>query len=322
MKKIVSIILCALFASSLVFAVSAAGDEPVITLQPQNYDFAPGTTAVYAVEAEGENLTANWYIEFRGETFDMMPEMGSEQWRAYVGEGSGASCKGNVFYYTFTKIEEPLAGARVWCEIEDGHYLVKSAKAYVMVDGAAEPPEIRVPAHVKAYINEEVTVTCELTSPEGTGVSYLWYETPTGELMDMRAIDRGAEDGASFKPDTSEPGTRYYICMVETSDGGRSYSSAIPVEVVEGEPVVTENTETQTAEAPDTEDTAKAPESKGENDETGESGDDISAPTEVGVTTTGEAGSSLPLWAVIALAACAAVIASLVTILIYKSKKK
>ena len=321
MKKLICVLFVMMIALSFAVTAAAAGPEPEITLQPQNYNIPVGSTVVYRVEAQGENLTATWYIEFMGQTCEITQGMASEQWRAYVGEESGPTRDGNNFYCNLTKVQPELAGARVWCEIEDGHYLVKSAKAYVMVDGTAAPPEIRVPAFVKAYQNEDVTVTCELGAPEGTGVTYLWYETPTGELMDMRAVDRGAEVGASFKPDTSEIGTKYYICMVETPDGGRAYSSAIKVEVVEGEPVVTENADTET-EAPDTEDTAEAPESKGEIADTDKPGEVISAPTEVGVTTTGAAGSSLPLWAVIALAACAAVIASLVTILIYKSKKK
>ncbi len=323
MKKIVSIILCALFASSLVFAVSAAGDEPVITLQPQNYNIPVGSTVVYRVEAQGENLTATWYIEFMGQTCEITQGMASEQWRAYVGEDSGPTRDGNNFYCNLTKVQPELAGARVWCVIEDGHYDVASAKAYVMVDeNAGYFPNVIVPAGATVGQNGYLELKCDATSADGSYLSYVWYETPSGELMDMTAVNRGEETDPVLICDTSELGTRYYICMVETASYGRTYSSAIPVEVVAGEPIVTENTETETAEAPDTEDTAKAPESKGENDETGEPGDDVSAPPEVGVTTTGEAGSSLPLWAVIALAACAAVIASLVTILIYKSKKK
>ncbi|MBR6915397.1 MAG: hypothetical protein IKN36_03465, partial [Clostridia bacterium] len=195
------------------------------------------------------------------------------------------------------------------------------AKAYVMVDeNAGYFPNVIVPAGATVGQNGYLELKCDATSADGSYLSYVWYETPSGELMDMTAVNRGEETDPVLICDTSELGTRYYICMVETASYGRTYSSAIPVEVVEGEPIVTENTGTETANAADTGDT-DAPESKEEDVGTGKS-DDVSAPPEVGVTTTGAAGSSLPLWAVIALAACAAVIASLVTILIYKSKKK
>lgn len=62
----------------------------------------------------------------------------------------------------------------------------------------------------------------------------MWYETETGKLKDIVSI--GAKEGMPEEDpilvcDTTEYGTRYYVCYVETELGGKAYTSVIPVTV-------------------------------------------------------------------------------------------
>ena len=237
MKKLFSVMIAALMIFALSSFVFAADPEPVITLQPQNYTIPAGTTAVYRVEAEGTNLRATWYIEFMGETFDMTPEMGSEQWRAYVGEGTGATRDDeneNIFYLNLVNVKSELSGAKIYCEIEDGHYLVRSDSAYVTVsDGAAPYPYVGVPSYVRASLGENTKIECIASPSDASALSYVWYETPDGDLPGIMAINRGEETKSTLVVDTSAVGVRYYVCMVTTANGGVTYSSTVKVEVVD-----------------------------------------------------------------------------------------
>ena len=252
MKKLFSVMIAALLVLALSSFVFAADPEPVITLQPQNYTIPSGTTAVYRVEAEGTNLMATWYIEFMGETFDMTPEMGSEQWRAYVGEGTGATRDDenkNIFYLNLVNVKSELSGAKIWCEIEDGHYLVRTDPVYVtVVDGAAPYPYVRVPSYVRASLGAYTTIECVASPSDSSALSYVWYETPDGSLPGITAIDRGAETNSTLVVDTSAVGVRYYVCMVSTAKGGVTYSSSVKVEVADDGVAV--DTKILTAELP------------------------------------------------------------------------
>lgn len=100
-----------------------------------------------------------------------------------------------------------------------------------------------MPAAVTAKQHEAVSIVCRASAPDGDSVqSYLWYETPTGKLQDIVAIGSWGggqeEDQPVLVCSTDTPGTRYYVCMVETALGGRTYSSVIPVTVVKAESTV------------------------------------------------------------------------------------
>ena len=235
MKKLFSVLVVAMLVAAAILPVFAAGDPPVITLQPQHYTIPVGSTVIYRVEAEGQNLSATWYIEFMGQTCEITQGMASEQWRAYVGEDSGPTRDGNNFYCNLTKVQPELSGAKVWCVVEDGHYDVASAKAYVMVDeNAGYFPNVIVPAHISTYQNAYVSIICDAKSADGSALSYTWYETSTGLLENIIAMDRGGETESYLICDTSSVGTRYYVCKVETASLGTTYSSAVEVEVMEG----------------------------------------------------------------------------------------
>ena len=245
MKKVISLLLIVLLCGMLAVPALAAPEGPVITMQPQSPNYPEYSVAIYTVKATGTNLTATWYIEYQGKTYNASQIGGSMQpWEAYAGESYGAKkLDDNTFCFVFEGIEEELSGAEIWCEIEDGHYNVVSQVGHITVGNYGSPPEIlSIPASITVKRGEEAEIRCIAKSSDGSQLNFLWYETGTGKFEDMQAIDRGAETGDYMFCDTRTVGTRYYVCGITTSGGGMAYSSMVEVNVV---------AETTTAAAPE-----------------------------------------------------------------------
>ena len=231
-------ILCAIFSILLIMATAvpafAVEPEPVITLQPQNPIYPENSTAVYSVKVTGSNLMCTWYLEYNGVKYDISSTgAGSQPWQKYAGESFGPSRDGNTFMYSFNGITKGLDGAAIYCVIEDGHYDVTSDKAIINIGGTKLPPSTNVPASVTAYRGDSVDIRCIAKSPGTEQLAYIWYETQTGKLQDVKALSSESEFSDYITCDTSKVGTRYYVCAVETSAGGLAYSSVIPVTVLE-----------------------------------------------------------------------------------------
>ena len=244
MKKVISLLLIVLLCGMLTVPALAAPEGPVITMQPQSPNYPEYSVAIYTVKATGTNLTATWYIEYQGKTYNASQIGGSMQpWEAYAGESYGAKkLDNNTFCFVFEGIGEELSGAEIWCEIEDGHYNVVSQVGHITVGNYGSPPEIlSIPASITVKRGEEAEIRCVAKSSDGSQLNFLWYETGTGKFEDMQAIDRGAETGDYMFCDTRTTGTRYYVCGITTSGGGMAYSSMVEVNVV---------AETTTAAAP------------------------------------------------------------------------
>lgn len=234
MKKYISFIICVLLLCTLITPVLAAPEGPVITLQPQSPNYPEYSVAEYTVKATGSNLTASWYMEWEGKTYNISDYTnGYEPWEDYAGETYGAEkLDANTFRFSFWGIEHPLNGATIWCVIEDGHYSVTSQKAYINMGNPATPPTIvDIPAQITVEQGQKAKIYCNARSNDGTELGYIWYETSTGDLRDIQALDRGTEIGDTLSCDTSKVGTRYYVCAVNTSQGGMCYSSVVPVTV-------------------------------------------------------------------------------------------
>ena len=253
MKKAISLLLIVLLCGMLAVPALAAPEGPVITMQPQSPNYPEYSVAIYTVKATGTNLTATWYIEWEGKTYNASQIGGSMQpWEAYAGESYGAKkLDNNTFCFVFEGIEDELSGAEIWCEIEDGHYNVVSQVGHITVGNYGSPPEIlSIPASITVKRGEEAEIRCVAKSSDGSQLNFLWYETGTGKFEDMQAIDRGAETGDYMFCNTSTIGTRYYVCGITTSGGGMAYSSAVEVNVVEKSVTVAEP-EIQTKTLPD-----------------------------------------------------------------------
>lgn len=256
MRKTIAIFLCVLLLAGLSVNVWAAPEEPVITMQPQSPNYPNYSVAIYTVKVEGTNLMATWYMEWMGKTYTISNIGGTMQdWEPYAGEAYGAKkLDDNTFAFIFEGIEYDLDGAYIWCVIEDGHYDVTSQKVRISVGNSNTPPEIvSIPVQVTVAQGEEAEIRCVAKSSDGSQLSFLWYETDTGRMEDMRAVNRGTETSDYLFCDTSSLGTRNYICMVKTSDGGVAYSSLVPVTVIEKTVAQQEPAETQAATSPPTE---------------------------------------------------------------------
>lgn len=238
MKKLLSILICSLVLFVLAVPALAAPEEPQITLQPQNYHYPEYSVAIYTVQAEGSNLRATWYLAYEGKTYNLSDMAnGFEPWEAYAGESYGpAKLDDHTFMFFFGGIEAGLNGAEIWCVLEDGHYDVTSARAFITVQGDEMPPEIlSIPASVSANRNEETIIRCVARSVGESFLNFQWYETPTGKLQDIRAID--GQECDYLICSTESPGTRYYVCCVTDTAGGMVYSSVVPVTVADSDPI-------------------------------------------------------------------------------------
>ena len=238
MKKIVSCILVCLLIGLLALSVSADQEGPQITMQPQNYQYPKYSVAIYTVKATGTNLHATWYLEFEGKTYNLSDNTnGMEPWEAYAGENYGASQPDdNTFAWFFGGIEEGLNGAQIWCVIEDGHNDVTSDRAIITVAGDAMPPEIvNIPAQITAFRGDEVMIRCIARANGDAQLEFRWYETSTGKLPNIIAI-KPEETSDFLYCSTEYIGTRYYVCYVTSSDGGRTYSSVVAVTVLDYDP--------------------------------------------------------------------------------------
>ena len=238
-KNTILLILCFVFVISLAIPVFSA-DPPVITLQPQSPNFPEYSVASYTVKASGSNLQCTWYMEFQGKTYNISQYGGAIQpWENFAGESYGAYQEDdNTFGFFFSGIEYDLDGAYIWCVIEDGHFDVTSQKARICVGNPSFPPTILdIPAEMTVFYGDDAEIRCIALAPGDTQLTWLWYETPTGRLEDICALSREPEYSDSWTLDTSRIGTRYYVCMVESSDGGMTYSSIVPVTVLDYDPM-------------------------------------------------------------------------------------
>lgn len=83
----------------------------------------------------------------------------------------------------------------------------------------------------EVVLGETLDLYCAASTDSGGELSYIWYETATGKLEDMYAVNRGTETFRTFRCDTTQLGTRYYLCSV--SDGEAAvYSDIITVRVI------------------------------------------------------------------------------------------
>lgn len=236
MRKTFCLMLFVLMCCMLTIPATAASEEPVITLQPQSPNYPEYSVAVYTVKAEGTNLKATWYMEWLGKTYTISDVGGAMQdWEPYAGESYGArKLDDNTFAFVFEGIEYDLDGAYIWCVIEDGHYSVTSQKNRISVGNENMPPEIvSIPSEMTVEQGDLAEIRCVAKTTDGSQLSFLWYETDTGKREDIRAVNRGTETADYLICETDNVGTRNYICLVTSANGGMTYSSVVTVTVTE-----------------------------------------------------------------------------------------
>ncbi len=260
--KLFAILICILLVCNLTLPALAASEGPQIKMQPQNYHYPEHSVAIYTVKATGTNLHITWYLEYDGKTYNLSDNQNAvEPWEGYAGETYGPieDSTNNTYSWFFGGIEEELSGSEIWCVIEDGHYTATSSRAIITVQGSTMPPEIiDIPSFVQVTVGEEAAFRCIAKTVGDSQLSFRWYETTTGKLQDVRAID--GEDSDFLICNTDSIGTRYYVCCVTSTDGGMVYSSVVPVTVIESvsspepdDPTPSETTDTiETTDGVDT----------------------------------------------------------------------
>lgn len=248
-KKFILTASVILLLGLLIRSAVLAATPITITLQPQNQTFPEHASASWSVEADGENLSYEWFIVYKGVAYNTKNSFAENHpWQeGIVGDGYGCSEAGNAFY--INGIGAALNGAEIYCVVSDGTYSVTSSAAYITVGAAASPPRIVVPASVSIEKDTILKLSCRAEAPDGDSIdSYLWYETTTGQLRDISAI--GAKEGyeenySILVCDTTQVGTRYYVCAVGTEKGGFAYSSVIAVTVTDSQTTTTGSHETE-----------------------------------------------------------------------------
>lgn len=238
MKRRIGSVLLFVFALVCLTGISAAAAEaePYIIVQPSSPDYPENAVAIYTCEAFGTNLTFDWYLVYEGTTYRLADADGSQPWAAHtVNSGTNATATAGTCF--FEGILPGLDGAELYCVVEDGHYSVRSMSAVIRVGGSAMPPQLRVVGSMEIYQNELCDLYCSVETDGSKTYSYLWYQSGTGRLQDIIAVDRGAQTTDTLHIDTSVPGLTYYACLVTDSAGGSAYSAIIPVLVMEKPPV-------------------------------------------------------------------------------------
>ena len=296
--------LLVLMCCMLTIPAMAASEEPVIILQPQSPNYPEYSVAIYTVKAEGTNLKATWYMEWLGKTYTISDIGGAMQdWEPYAGESYGArKLDDNTFIFVFEGIEYDLDGAYIWCVIEDGHYSVTSQKNRISVGNENMPPEIvSIPSELTVEQGDLAEIRCVAKTTDGSELSFLWYETDTGKREDIRAVNRGTETADYLICDTNNVGTRNYICLVTSANGGMTYSSVVPVTVTEKQMI--------------TADPNNSHESSDENTKPSETNTETIVTDEVPDT-----NESFPWWAIVLLCVVTAGIGFGVAFVVIKKK--
>ena len=108
LKKLICLLMTVTLISCLsAISVSAATDKPSITLEVQSPNYPEYSVAIYTVKAEGKNLSATWFMEWQGKTYEISKIGAAMQpWEGFAGESYGAKkLDDNTFAFVFEGIE-------------------------------------------------------------------------------------------------------------------------------------------------------------------------------------------------------------------------
>ncbi len=243
MKRIIAIMLAVFLTGTLTLPATAA-TEPEIVRQIQSPTFRTYGDATYEITAYGYNLYCTWYLIFQGKFYNLSDtSVGVQDWEPYAGETYGdlepeVNGAFTTFRYVFRGIGPELDGAFIYAVITNGHNEITGNNAVIrLAEDVGTPPTVMVSSDVEAFQGEPLELHCQAADPMGGTLRYVWYESYGRDMDTIVPLDDGSHTGATLQCDTSDPGTRYYVCAVETSNGGRAYSSAIRVTVLEKSPI-------------------------------------------------------------------------------------
>ena len=246
MKKTVCLLMCVLIVGCLALPVFAA--EPVITAQPQSIWCGEGDYAEISVTVQGENLKCDWFLEYDGGVYLLSDSSGDPAWTAHAGNYWGEKQDGNTFSFYFNGIGIGLDGAKVYAEINDGHFLLTTEKAVLNV---SSPISFVMEEYVNTCQGEILDIVCSASDSNGGTLSYTWYASTTEDMMGMIAVNRGSETAPTLRVPTDFIGVTFYCCLVESSMGYSAYSPLTRVIVYERPYVEAEPPVIHTSSIPD-----------------------------------------------------------------------
>ena len=228
LKHALFALLCAFAVGLAIPAFAFAGSPPTIEYQPQNVAFPAGSPAAgyQCVSTEDPGHTYfdyHWYVVWDGKVYDTYDdEFTNMDWAKYC---SSYGQVGNSFM--FEEPQEGLTGAEIYCVVSNEYGSTKSRNAYVNILPSWYPtgPDIRVKANVLLKPDSVLKLYCDVRDYDHAyKLEYQWYETTTGELFDIKALD--GENEAILVEDVPEGQTRYFVCGVfqTNSMGNVNYS--------------------------------------------------------------------------------------------------
>ncbi|MBQ6454257.1 MAG: hypothetical protein IJJ14_07880, partial [Coriobacteriales bacterium] len=226
---------CALSLALVIPTFAIAAGPPTIEYQPQNVAYTAGTdwASYQCVSTEDPGhmyFDYHWYVVWDGKVYDTRDDKSANMpWAKYCKDYGQV---GNVF--VFEAPQESLSGAQIYCIVGNEYGTTKSRNAYVSILPSWYPtaPEIRIKANVEVKPDSVIKLACDvLNYDHAYTLEYQWYETASGQLFDIKAID--GEDGPVLVADVPEGQTRYFVCGVfqtnSMGDVNYSYTSVSAV---------------------------------------------------------------------------------------------
>ncbi len=179
-----------------------------VTAQPKSQTVAAGKTATLSVEASGQDLTYQWYVQKKGES----------TWTELTGETKQE--------LTVTAAKE-LDGSSFRCEItgakRDGKETLTSEGATLTI--VSKPKITTQPKAAKVKAGKKVTFKVKATGGE---LTYQWYRLKPGAKK-WEKVKNATKTTYSFKAAKKWNGYKYK-CLVKNK-AGKVYSKAVKLTV-------------------------------------------------------------------------------------------
>ena len=202
-------------SNEAVLYVEKQAEELKITSQPADYTGEVGETAVFVVEATGEDLSYQWQYQ----------NAGARVWKA-----SGQS--GNKTNTLSVPITETRDGQKYRCVVTDGTGdQVISDAAALHVGSTSGTEEVTITGQPKDYTGEAGTAAVFTVEAAGTGLSYQWQYQNVGTSVWKASGQSGNKTNTLSVPITEARDGQKYRCVVTDGSGNQATSDAATLHV-------------------------------------------------------------------------------------------
>ena len=228
MKKVFAILTAVMLAAGMLLSVlPVAAAEPLeIVNGPSNYIVPEGMNVMYSVNANGSDLSYEWFLRYKGADYPLLDAMEtiSASWHDYIDAVTLSPTGADI---TLENVKYGLDGAEIFCIVNGSGSVAVAGPAHIAVQKVTKTTLKKITKFaVKHVVNTTkdklVKIPVKITEEAGYTYSYQWYETHDGKLEHIQALLY--ENEMVLIPDTSKTGTKYYVCMVEVSKNGQKLS--------------------------------------------------------------------------------------------------